>query len=120
MGIATTAISAIADGDLESATLLIPKSSTMNLQKIPKDSFQMAYIVYFTLDVGYLILWNTFITTVDYFSYLYPDVSVTVSQRELSPFIWAACVDMELVIGFVIMTFDPPELFLPSNCARLN
>lgn len=77
MGIATNAaVSAAVDGDSESATLLIPKSSSNNPRKIPKDNFNMAYIIYFTLGAGYLIPWNAFITAVDYFSYLYPDVSV--------------------------------------------
>ncbi|CAI9761756.1 unnamed protein product [Fraxinus pennsylvanica] len=77
MGIDTTAaVAAAVDGDSESASLLIPKSSSTNPQKIPKDSFNMAYIIYFTLGAGYLLPWNAFITAVDYFSYLYPDVSV--------------------------------------------
>ncbi|XP_077250119.1 equilibrative nucleotide transporter 1-like [Tasmannia lanceolata] len=45
-------------------------------KKIPKDSYHLAYIVYFTLGTGYLLPWNAFITAVDYFTYLYPDVSV--------------------------------------------
>ncbi|CAN6548983.1 unnamed protein product [Malus baccata var. baccata] len=44
--------------------------------KIPEDSFHFAYIIYFTLGVGYLLPWNAFITAVDYFAYLYPDASV--------------------------------------------
>ncbi|CAI9779351.1 unnamed protein product [Fraxinus pennsylvanica] len=76
MGIVTTASSAAVDGDSESATLLIPKTSSTNPQNIPKDNFNMAYIIYFTLGAGYLLPWNAFITVVDYFSYLYPDVSV--------------------------------------------
>lgn len=42
----------------------------------PPDSFHLAYIVYFTLGVGLLIPWNTFITAVDYFTYLYPSVPI--------------------------------------------
>jgi len=49
-------------------SLLIPKP--------PKDSYHLAYIIYFTLGTGYLIPWNAFITAVDYFSYLYPNASV--------------------------------------------
>ncbi|KAK4488837.1 hypothetical protein RD792_004627 [Penstemon davidsonii] len=63
-------ITTIPDGDSESDTLLIPNN------EIPKDSFHLAYIIYFTLGAGYLIPWNAFITAVDYFSYLYPDASV--------------------------------------------
>ncbi|KAK6160185.1 hypothetical protein DH2020_003566 [Rehmannia glutinosa] len=67
-------IAAAADGDSESAILLIPKAP--NADKIPKDSFHLAYIIYFTLGAGYLLPWNAFITAVDYFTYLYPDASV--------------------------------------------
>lgn len=71
-----TAVSAAVDGDMESATpFLIPKSSSDN-SKVPKDSFHLAYIIYFTLGAGYLLPWNAFVTAVDYFSYLYPDASV--------------------------------------------
>ncbi|TMW86141.1 hypothetical protein EJD97_021897 [Solanum chilense] len=58
-------------GDSESTSLLTPSNP-----KIPKDSFHIAYIIYFTLGAGYLLPWNAFITAVDYFSYLYPDVMV--------------------------------------------
>ncbi|KAL1804428.1 hypothetical protein ACET3Z_033075 [Daucus carota] len=44
--------------------------------KIPKDTYHLAYIIYFTIGVGYLLPWNAFITAVDYFSYLYPNTSV--------------------------------------------
>ncbi|KAL8224583.1 hypothetical protein R6Q57_020058 [Mikania cordata] len=64
--------SAIAPDDSESVTLLLPKTDT----KIPQDSYHLAYMIYFILGAGYLIPWNTFITAVDYFSYLYPDASV--------------------------------------------
>jgi equilibrative nucleoside transporter 1/2/3 len=51
-------------------------NSTISQQKIPKDTFHLAYILYFTLGLGFLLPWNAFITAVDYFSYIYPDVSV--------------------------------------------
>lgn len=44
--------------------------------KIPEDSFHFAYIIYFTLGLGFLLPWNAFITAVDYFSYIYPEASV--------------------------------------------
>ncbi|KAL1215353.1 Equilibrative nucleotide transporter 1 [Cardamine amara subsp. amara] len=44
--------------------------------KTPTDSFHFAYIIYFTLGVGFLLPWNSFITAVDYFSYLYPSTAV--------------------------------------------
>ncbi|ESQ28183.1 hypothetical protein EUTSA_v10018596mg [Eutrema salsugineum] len=44
--------------------------------KTPSDSFHLAYIIYFTLGVGFLLPWNAFITAVDYFSYLYPSTAV--------------------------------------------
>ncbi|KAG6538813.1 equilibrative nucleotide transporter 1-like [Zingiber officinale] len=42
----------------------------------PKDAFRLAYAVYFILGAGFLLPWNSFITAVDYFSYLYPDAPV--------------------------------------------
>ncbi|KAG4179155.1 hypothetical protein ERO13_A10G088800v2 [Gossypium hirsutum] len=42
----------------------------------PEDKFNLGYIIYFTLGVGFLLPWNSFITAVDYFSYLYPEASV--------------------------------------------
>ncbi|KAI3775005.1 hypothetical protein L1987_49573 [Smallanthus sonchifolius] len=38
----------------------------------PKDTYHLAYMIYFLLGAGYLIQWNAFITAVDYFEYLYP------------------------------------------------
>lgn len=58
----------------ESSLLLLPHEGSTC--KIPSDSFHFAYIIYFTLGVGFLLPWNAFITAVDYFSYLYPDVAV--------------------------------------------
>ncbi|XP_059446872.1 equilibrative nucleotide transporter 1-like, partial [Corylus avellana] len=72
----------IIDGDSESTLLLSAPTTTTSAaaatpdNKLPKDTFHFAYIIYFTLGCGYLLPWNAFITAVDYFDYLYPDVSV--------------------------------------------
>lgn len=76
-----TAAAAADDGeDVELATSLLivksPSLSSSDNSGIPKDSFHLAYIIYFTLGAGYLLPWNAFVTAVDYFSYLYPDASV--------------------------------------------
>ncbi|TKY67949.1 Equilibrative nucleotide transporter 1 [Spatholobus suberectus] len=57
------------------SSLLLPSGSGTN-NNVPEDKWELAYIVYFTLGLGYLLPWNVFITAVDYFSYLYPDASV--------------------------------------------
>ncbi|XP_058769532.1 equilibrative nucleotide transporter 1-like [Vicia villosa] len=57
------------------STLLLPSSSSTK-KKPPQDTWNLAYIIYFTLGIGYLFPWNSFITAVDYFSYLYPQASV--------------------------------------------
>lgn len=57
----------------ETSPLLHHNRST---SKAPQDTFHLAYIIYFTLGVGFLLPWNSFITAVDYFSYLYPSTSV--------------------------------------------
>ncbi|KAF5741060.1 hypothetical protein HS088_TW10G00055 [Tripterygium wilfordii] len=64
--------------DSESSVLLLSAATnpTIPSQKIPNDSFHFAYIIYFTMGLGFLLPWNAFITAVDYFSYLYPDASV--------------------------------------------
>ncbi|KAI8528332.1 hypothetical protein RHMOL_Rhmol12G0141400 [Rhododendron molle] len=66
--------------DSESSSLLLAaatSTSTINQNtKTPKDSFNLTYLIYFTLGAGYLLPWNAFITAVDYFSYLYPAASV--------------------------------------------
>lgn len=68
-------ISGATDGgpehDSEAALLL---HSALKPSKV--DKFHLAYIIYFTLGVGYLLPWNAFITAVDYFSYIYPEASV--------------------------------------------
>jgi equilibrative nucleoside transporter 1/2/3 len=58
----------------ESTIPLLPSDSSTN--KPPKDKWHLAYIIYFTLGIGYLFQWNAFITAVDYFSYLYPNANV--------------------------------------------
>ncbi|WCJ38410.1 equilibrative nucleotide transporter 1 [Euphorbia peplus] len=60
-------------GDSESS-LLLPTGAPP--QYIPKDTFHFAYIIYFSLGVGFLLPWNAFITAVDYFDDIYPGVSV--------------------------------------------
>lgn len=39
---------------------------------VPKDDYNLAYIVFFVLGVGFLLPWNSFISAVDYFDALYP------------------------------------------------
>lgn len=57
-------------GETETTHMLKPKN------KIPKDTYHFAYIIYFTIGLGYLLPWNAFITAVDYFTYLYPNTSI--------------------------------------------
>lgn len=58
------------------SSLLLAAANPITPPKIPQDSFHFAYIIYFTLGLGFLLPWNAFITAVDYFSYIYPDASV--------------------------------------------
>lgn len=62
-------------GSEPESSLLLGNSTTVH-QKPPPDTFHLAYIIYFTLGLGFLLPWNAFITAVDYFSYLYPEASV--------------------------------------------
>jgi solute carrier family 29 (equilibrative nucleoside transporter), member 1/2/3 len=60
----------------ESTIVLLLPSCSRTTKKVAEDKWHLAYIIYFTLGIGYLFPWNAFITAVDYFSYLYPDASV--------------------------------------------
>uniref|UniRef100_A0A0A0LLC1 Equilibrative nucleoside transporter n=1 Tax=Cucumis sativus TaxID=3659 RepID=A0A0A0LLC1_CUCSA len=64
------------NADLESTPLLKTTSITTKPRILPKDSFNLAYIIYFTLGLGYLLPWNAFVTAIDYFSYLYPETNI--------------------------------------------
>ncbi|KAB2052929.1 hypothetical protein ES319_A12G153000v1 [Gossypium barbadense] len=59
------------DPEPDSESVLLLRTSLK-----PEDKFNLGYIIYFTLGVGFLLPWNSFITAVDYFSYLYPEASV--------------------------------------------
>ncbi|XP_031477679.1 equilibrative nucleotide transporter 1 [Nymphaea colorata] len=60
------------DGDAETERLPLNRVTS----RVPEDSFHLAYISYFVLGAGFLLPWNAFITAVDYFTYLYPEVSI--------------------------------------------
>ncbi|EOY00376.1 Equilibrative nucleoside transporter - like 3 [Theobroma cacao] len=64
------------DGGLEPDSESAPLVRSPLKPAKPEDKFHLAYIIYFTLGVGFLLPWNVFITAVDYFSYLYPEASV--------------------------------------------
>ncbi|KAF9608801.1 hypothetical protein IFM89_011839 [Coptis chinensis] len=88
-------------GESEEALLIsfaaTPTTSVSSYQQIPKDTFHLAYIIYFTLGAGYLLPWNAFITAVDYFSYLYPDASV---DRVFALFYMVIC--LICLLGIVV------------------
>ncbi|CAI9100804.1 OLC1v1037980C1 [Oldenlandia corymbosa var. corymbosa] len=42
----------------------------------PRDTYKIAYILHFFLGAGNLLPWNTLITAIDYFGYLYPNRNV--------------------------------------------
>uniref|UniRef100_A0A7S3GAK3 Uncharacterized protein n=1 Tax=Palpitomonas bilix TaxID=652834 RepID=A0A7S3GAK3_9EUKA len=42
----------------------------------PKDKYNAAYIILFILGAGFLLPWNGFLSAVDYFTGLYPDVNI--------------------------------------------
>lgn len=48
-------------------------AKTSNIDRAePRDTHKIAYIIHFFLGAGNLLPWNTFITAIDYFGYLYP------------------------------------------------
>ncbi|KAG8046787.1 hypothetical protein GUJ93_ZPchr0008g14168 [Zizania palustris] len=61
------------------AELLLPPpagSEELEARPPPADRLGISYLIFFTLGTGFLFPWNSFITAVDYFSYLYPGVLV--------------------------------------------
>ncbi|KAL1189845.1 Equilibrative nucleotide transporter 1 [Cardamine amara subsp. amara] len=66
----------VTDSEPGPETSLLHYPHEGSTSKTPTDSFHFAYIIYFTLGVGFLLPWNSFITAVDYFSYLYPSTAV--------------------------------------------
>eukprot|EP00268_Persea_americana_P019538 TRINITY_DN20011_c1_g1_i3.p1 TRINITY_DN20011_c1_g1~~TRINITY_DN20011_c1_g1_i3.p1 ORF type:complete len:189 (+),score=27.02 TRINITY_DN20011_c1_g1_i3:196-762(+) len=97
----------IGAGEAAAKPLLL--SSTPKENKIPKDSFHLAYIIFFILGAGFLLPWNAFITAVDYFTYLYPDASV---DRVFAVVYMLVC----LVILLIIIAFAHKS----SSYARIN
>lgn len=67
-------------------------------QNAPSDSFHFAYVVYFVLGIGALLPWNSFITAVDYFTYLYPAALINrvFAVAYLASFLFL----LTLVVGF--------------------
>ncbi|CAM6129109.1 unnamed protein product [Calypogeia fissa] len=53
-----------------------PAVPTIDGNAPPQDVYGLAYIVYFSLGAGFLLPWNSFITAVDYFDYLYPNTHI--------------------------------------------
>ena len=73
-------------------------SNSTGEEKIPKDTYHIAYIIYFTLGAGYLLPWNAFITAVDYFDYLYPN-------RNVDPTFSVVCQPVMLLSLIIIVCF---------------
>eukprot|EP00250_Pteridium_aquilinum_P008569 c18042_g1_i1 orf=205-1512(+) len=63
----------------------------------PKDTFNLAYCIYFLLGAGYLVPWNAFITAIDYFELLYP-------SRHID-YVFSIVYMVPAVICILLMTF---------------
>jgi equilibrative nucleoside transporter 1/2/3 len=44
---------------------------------VPRDTWHLVLVSYFMLGVGSLLVWNAFITALDYFAVLYPGQSIS-------------------------------------------
>ncbi|CAO2829244.1 unnamed protein product [Amaranthus hypochondriacus] len=95
----------------ETATISLLQNSTNPTIKnnIPRDTFNLAYIIYFILGTGYLLPWNAFITAVDYFQYLYPDCSVDRTFSVVSQLI------MLITVLFLIFCFSKSHAYVRIN-----
>ncbi|KAL0905179.1 hypothetical protein M5K25_027366 [Dendrobium thyrsiflorum] len=95
-----------AAGDEEST---VATRLTARAGAAPKDRFHIAYMVYFTLGMGFLLPWNAFITAVDYFSYLYPGTPV---DRVFSvAYMFSCLVPLLFIVGWA---------HLSSAAVRIN
>ncbi|KAK1403332.1 Equilibrative nucleotide transporter 1 [Heracleum sosnowskyi] len=90
-------------GEAETTHLLKP------INKIPKDTYHLAYIIYFTIGVGYLLPWNAFITAVDYFTYLYPNTSI---DRTFAV--------VYMLVGLICLLFILAYAHNSTNFVRIN
>ncbi|KAL5725848.1 Epsin-1 [Ranunculus cassubicifolius] len=80
-------------------------TTTTPLHQIPKDSFHLAYIIYFTLGAGSLLAWNSFITAIDYFSYLYPGASVDRAFSVIYMLVVLLCVSLIIICANRLNTY---------------
>ncbi|XP_072965637.1 equilibrative nucleotide transporter 1 [Typha angustifolia] len=82
----------------ENQEVTVPLNGVPTQVEPPKDHFHVAYLIYFTLGTGFLLPWNAFITAVDYFTYLYPNVPV---DRVFSVSYMLSClIPLLLIVGF--------------------
>ncbi|XP_023764675.1 equilibrative nucleotide transporter 8 [Lactuca sativa] len=83
-------------------------------QTEPKDPYYIAYIIHFLLGAGYLVPWNSFITAVDYFQYLYP-------AKHISKVFSVAYMVAAMTVLFILTCWSSFfKMKLPALKTRMN
>lgn len=83
-------------------------------QTEPKDPYHIAYIIHFLLGAGYLVPWNSFITAVDYFQYLYP-------AKHVSKVFSVAYMVAAMTVLFILTCWSSfSKMKLPAFKSRMN
>ncbi|XP_024357825.1 equilibrative nucleotide transporter 8 [Physcomitrium patens] len=72
-------------------------SQPLTAAAVPKDDYNIAYIIFFILGAGFLLPWNSFISAVDYFDVLYPNSHV---DRVFSLAYMVPCFTFLLILTF--------------------
>lgn len=90
------------NGSTESSPLMLSAA-------VPKDNYNIAYIVFFILGAGILLPWNSFINAVDYFDVLYPN---THTDR-----VFALAYMIPCLIVLLLLTFYGQQY---SSRSRIN
>ncbi|KAL7191435.1 hypothetical protein ACSBR2_023503 [Camellia fascicularis] len=78
----------------------------------PRDTYNIAYSIFFLLGAGNLIPWNSFVTAVDYFEYLYPD-------KHIDKVFSVAYMGSSLIVLALMMCFSSWSK-LPGFKLRMN
>ena len=106
--------------------------SIQNASTPPKDRFNLVYIALLMTGAGFLFPWNSFITAVDYFRFLYQEefreVSEAIPLAYLLTSLFLASVNISLVgllpiharIGFGYVMFIIALLFIPLIDIGIN
>lgn len=82
---------------------------------VVRDNYNITYFIHFLLGTGNLIPWNSFITAVDYFAYLYPDNHV---NKVFSVLYMTSALSMLLILMYCSARNKMPNFRFRVNCGQ--